>query len=246
MKANTKYKKISNSISIYLHCLHQECKIKCSELVQRYPQYAPRSIYRHENKPIDSVVHDHRKSNPGQPKKLSKQDERMLLKTLFKLRNKIKSFTARLIKSEACKKHVNGQTVHRLLNESNFRYLHSRKEGSLAKKDMRTRAQFARKVIKFLPEYFWREGISFYFDGVGFTHKTNPPGEARVAGAMAWRKPSESFTSTTKAKKEGNCGKQVNFLVAVTYDQGGVCCEQYTETITGNSFAEFVLFSLSF
>ena len=58
----------------------------------------------------------------------------MLLRTLFKLRNEIKSFTARRIKSKACIKHVSDRTVCRLLNKSNFRYLHSNKKGLLAKK----------------------------------------------------------------------------------------------------------------
>ena len=85
---------------------------------------------------------------------------------------------------------------------------------------MRARAQFSRKVIKFLPEDFWREGKSFYFDGVGFTLKTNPLGKVCASGAMAWRKPSEGLTSTRKSKNEGNCGKQVNILVPVAYDKG--------------------------
>ena len=114
------------------------------------------------------------------------------------------------------------------------------KRDYLHKKDMRAHAQFAWKVIKFLPEGFWREEISFYFDGVRFTDKTNPLGEACAAGAMTWRKPSEGIASTTKGKKEGNCGKQAHFLVTVAYDKGLVCCKQYTETLTDNSFAEFV------
>ena len=129
-----------------------------------------RSIYRYANKPIDSVVHDHRKCNAGRSKKLCQQDERMLVITLFKLRNKTKLFKARRIKSEACIKHVSDRTVCRLLNKSNFRCLNCSKKGLLAKRDMRACSQFARKVIKFLPEDFWREGISFYFDGVGLTH----------------------------------------------------------------------------
>ena len=91
---------------------------------------------------------------------------------------------------------------------------------------MRACAHFTRKVIKFLLEDFWREGISFHFDGVGFTHKTNPLGEARAAGAMVWRNFSEGLTSTTKGKKEGNCRKQANFFVAVAYDKGVVSFEQ--------------------
>ena len=91
-----------------------------------------------------------------------------------------------------------------------------------------------------LPENFWKEGVSFYFDGVGFTHKTNLLGEARAAGAMAWRKPCEGLAYSTKGKKEGSGGKQAHFLVAIAYSKGVVCCEQYTETLTGNLFAEFV------
>ena len=35
------------------------------------------------------------------------------------------------------------------------------------KKDMRARKRFARKVINFLPEGFWKERVSFYFDALG-------------------------------------------------------------------------------
>ena len=114
-----KYVKISNNMSIYLRCLHQECKIKCSELIKRYPQYAPQSIYRHVKKPIDSPVHDRRKYNPGRLKKLSVQDEKMLLRTVLKLRDELKSFTARRIKSEANITHVGERTVRRHLNKNN-------------------------------------------------------------------------------------------------------------------------------
>ena len=142
MKANTKYKKISNNRSIYW---------QCNGLVQQYPQYAPTSIYRHANKIIDSVVHDHRKSNPGRSKKLSKQNEQMLLRTLLKLRKEIKSFTARHIKYEVCINNVSDRTARRLLSKSNFRYLHSRKNRLLGKK-VTANAQFARKVIEFYLE----------------------------------------------------------------------------------------------
>ena len=67
---------------------------------------------------------------------------------------------------------------------------------------------------------------------VGFTHKTNPLGEARAAFAMGWRIPSEGLTSVTKGKTEGNCGKQENILVEVPYCKGVVFRGQYTETLT--------------
>ena len=57
---------------------------------------------------------------------------------------------------------------------------------------------------------------------------------------MGWQIPSEDLTSIIKGKTEGNYGKQANILVAVPYCKGVVFCGQYTETLTSNSFAEFV------
>ena len=76
-------------MSVYMRYLHQESKIRCCELVKRYPQYAPRSIYRHAQKPVDSSVQDRRKYNRGRQKKLSVYDERMISRTVFKLRDEL-------------------------------------------------------------------------------------------------------------------------------------------------------------
>lgn len=51
---------------------------------------------------------------------------------------------------------------------------------------MRALTRFARKAIKFLPENLWKEGVPSYFDGLGSTHKINPFGEVRAAGAISW------------------------------------------------------------
>ncbi len=42
------------------------------------------------------------------------------------------------------------------------------------------RAKFAKKIAKKLKEEFWTEGISFYFDGVGFVNKTNQEESRRI------------------------------------------------------------------
>ena len=69
------------------------------------------------------------------------------------------------------------------------------------------------KVLKTLKEEFWTEGISFYFDGVGFVHKTIPHDEARSSGARNWRKSGEGLIHTAKGKKkEGSSGKTANFF----------------------------------
>ena len=44
------------------------------------------------------------------------------------------------------------------------------------------------------------EGISFYFDGVGFVHKMNPQDEARSSGAQNWRK-AGGLVYTSKGEK---------------------------------------------
>ena len=101
------------------------------------------------------------------------------------------------------------------------------------------RERFAKKVLKKVKDEFWTEGISFYFDGVGFVHKTNPHNEGRCSGARNWRKASEGLVYTSKGKKEGSGGRTANFFVAIAFDRGVICCEQYHATLTGHMFAEF-------
>ena len=80
--------KITNEMSLYLRFLHQEGNITCKELSRRYPQYAVRSIYRHAKKEISvKMPIDGRKANKGRPPRMTKHDERLLLRTFKRLRN---------------------------------------------------------------------------------------------------------------------------------------------------------------
>jgi hypothetical protein len=117
--------------------------------------------------------------------------------------------------------------------------LQSRKKGLLSLKDKKLRLKFAKDALKFKAD-FWKNDITFYLDGVGFAHKFNPLGEARAAGTMAWRKPKEGLSRTTKGKKEGVGGKMANFFVAIAHGKGVVMCQQYPWTVTGERFAQFV------
>lgn len=96
-------------------------------------------------------------------------------------------FTARNIQSKVCIKDVRDRTTAGYLTKVTSSTSTVGKKGLLVKKDMTARTRFSRKVIKSLPEDFWMERISFYFDGVGFIHETNPLHKARAAGAMVWR-----------------------------------------------------------
>ena len=75
------------------------------------------------------------------------------------------------------------------------------------------RERFAKKVLKKVKDEFWTEGISFYFDGVGFVHKTNPHNEGRCSGARNWRKASEGLVYTSKGKKRAAVEEQLTFLL---------------------------------
>ena len=63
---------------------------------------------------------------------------------------------------------VSTKTANRYLNKHKYKYIQSRKKGLLTPKGKKKRLQFARKVMIFLPENFWGDGIQFYFDGVSF------------------------------------------------------------------------------
>jgi len=119
-------------------------------------------------------------------------------------------------------------------------YRKSRKKGLLTATDKKIRIKFARKMLKEVDDDFWKNGISFYFDGVGFAFKTNPLSEARSTKTMAWRKASEGLELFTKGKKECTGGKVAQFFVAISHSKGVVLCQQYEERLTGNFFASFI------
>ena len=108
------------------------------------------------------------------------------------------------------------------MNKHGYRYRQSRKKGLLSKDDMKKQKKFANRVLKTLPKHFWTEGVSFYFNGVGFAHKTNPADEARSTPTTTWRKPQEGLSRTTKGKKEGSGGCMAHFSVAIVYGKGAI------------------------
>lgn len=236
-----KYKKVPVEVSLHLRYLHQDMGITCSELCKRYPAYASRSIYRHSKLPIGCKPFDKRKHNAGRPRKLTFRDIRRIKMTFPRLREHAPSFTSKKVKLEAgIGNDVSNKTVRRCMNNLGYHYCQSRKKGLLSKEDMKVRQKFARKVKKILREDFWMNGISFYLDGVGFAHKYNPKDQAGYTTAMQWRKKSEGIKLSGKGKKEGTGGRVANFIVAISYKKGVICCEQYHGSITGESFAEFI------
>ena len=239
-KNKKKTKPIDNTTSIYLRFLHKENGVSKAELARRYPQHAKRSVYRHASKAIIDPPPDQRQANRGRPKKLSAREERLIIKTLLRLRKEVASFTGKKIQEETGLTHVCPKTIQRVLHKNGYHYLHSRKKGLLTPKDKVRRLKWA-KSMRHHDTDFWTREIAFYLDGVGFAHKTNPYGEARSTSTMSWRKRSEGLEMTTKGKKEGSGGKMANFFVGIAAcGKGVVLCKQYTWKLNGENFAGFV------
>ena len=236
--------KIPLVTSIAMRILHQKHGYKVCEISRDYPKFARRSISRHVKLPIptdDTPLFDKRKTNPGRPRILTLRDERKILRTIPKLRREIGcSFNVPQIKKASGVNHISNRTVRYYLNKNGFFYRHSRKKGLVSAKDRNIRVKFAKKVISKLTSSFWNEGISFYIDGVGFTHKTNPDSHARNNGSMAYRLRREGLDITTKGKKEGVNGQNASFFVAIAYNKGVVLCEQFKGKFNGESYSEFV------
>ena len=88
----------------------------------------------------------------------------------------------------------------------------------------------------------WTIRLSFYLDGVGFTHKYNPHDQSLAPRTMAWRKASDglSFSQTSKGSHEGSGGRTAHFIVAIAFNKGVILAEQYEGNLNGQKFADFV------
>ena len=78
------------------------------------------------------------------------------------------------------------------------------------------------------PRSFWTDKISFYLDGVGFTHKYNPYSDAKAPRGRIWMRPDEKLRLTAKSKHEGSGSRTLKYMVGISYNTGVVICEPYT------------------
>lgn len=235
--------KIPIEVSLHLRYLYQDLGIRGRQLLVKYKQFSKASIYRHARKPIGNPVIDKRKHNPGRPPKLSERDKRSIIRQVAVLRHSVGHFTSRHVRvSAGIGSRVSDETIRRVMRSDGLNYRHSRKKGLLTRKDLKSRLQFARKVRRKLNLNFWKNGVSFYLDGVSFTHKYNPSDQARAPKTMAWRRPNEGlkYKCTAKGSHEGTGGKVAHFFAAIVYGKRVVLCEQYHRKLNGQSFANFV------
>lgn len=209
--------------------LSQKCKISKS------------SVYRLLHEPIHKASHPiSRKGVGGRKKKLTVRAESLLLRKIPVIRRMNPNWTVSELMSMAGIDDISLRTAQRILNRNGYHHLKARRKGILSSEDAKKRLAFARKMKKKLPD-FWQEGIAFYFDGVGFVHRTKPKEHAIACHGRVWRKRGEGLhlNCTSKGQKEGYGGKQVKFFVAISYNRGVICAEQYTE-LNAASFSDFI------
>ena len=111
----------------------------------------------------------------------------------------------------------------------------------LSKQDLGKRLTFALKCKK-LSSTFWTEGISFYLDGTGWVHKTDPCGQTRTYRTRMWRKRGEGLNQecSAKGRKEGSGGRMAKFMVAIAHGKGVIECHHYEGNINGETFSQFI------
>ena len=239
-----KYTKIPVEVSIYLRYLHQHGGVKGRDLVKRYPQYSPRSIYRHASLPVNEPAADRRKQNKGRPRALNARDERHLESGIKRLRRTEEGVFNSVHLQRLCGlQGVSNRSVRRALNRKGYGYRQCRKKGQLTWDDCKKRLKFAQNILKNnLSETFWTEGVAFYIDGVSFVHKTNPCAHAKSARTRSWRRADEGLTihCTAKAKKEGTGGSVAKFMVSVAHGKGVIGVHQYFGPMNGPKYADIV------
>ena len=237
-----KYNKIPLEVSIHLCYLHQDGGLSLKQLQQRYPQFSKTSVHTHSKLPVNKANKDGRHSNKGRPHKLSERDNRKLVSSLLKLRETIGDIHSTDIqKDSGIGSQVSNRTVRRVLKKHGYNFSQCRKKGLLLKEDLKKRLVFAHKCKRLSPT-LWTEGISFYLDGTGWVHKTDPTQNKRTARTRTWRKKGEGLERhcTAKGKKEGVCGKMAKFMVAIAHNKGVITCEQYTGAINAETCKQFI------
>ena len=232
---------MSPTDSACIRIMYQKMKLRGKSLLQQFPQYSKAAIYRQATKPIGIPHIDKRHLNRGRPAALDARDGRSIMRELPRIRKEHGHYTVKKVMVETgLENKVSRRTVSRYLNKQGLHYLHTRKKGLMHAMDLKKRVKFAKDVKKTFPE-IWTEGISFYLDGVGFVHKTNPCDEAMAPKGMAWRAKSQGLDLgyTSKGKKEGVNGKVAKYIVCIAYKRGVIWVEKY-DKMNGQYFKQFI------
>ena len=174
MKTNgtKKFTKIPIQTSVYMSYLYHHGQVSISEIVKMYPYHAPRSIYRHYKQKATEKV-DNRKFN-SRPNKPLARHERLVVRRVGTMWGEVgKNFGLKKVQSKSVIDHACDRTIQRCLNKNGYFNSSLRKKGIVTAKDCKNRRSFSQKCLKNVKPDFCTKCVSFYLDGVGFTHKHN-------------------------------------------------------------------------
>ena len=104
-----------------------------------------------------------RKKVTGRPRKLSDREQRVLLRSIPRLRKSDGKFTIKRIMQKAGVDNagVSTKTVQRFLHRKGYKYLHARQKRLLTETDLVKRLRFARRMKRDNSTNFWAGNISF-------------------------------------------------------------------------------------
>eukprot|EP00111_Clytia_hemisphaerica_P016448 TCONS_00048723-protein len=246
-----KRKKMTYAQSCQLRALVQYGKVKVPQILRnegnRFPGFKgiPRStMYRHSQIPLDgNEPFDKRKQNPGRTPLLNERDYRAVKRQIKILRTFEGSFSSKRLQLSLpeIQQKASNSTFRRHLGKIGYGYRSTRRKGILKQKDLKSRLDYAKRIKRLgLGLEFWKQGISFYLDAVGFIYKQNPLDQARAPTSREWRRRDEGLTfgCTAKGQKEGST--QIKFMVAISFQQGVVLCEQYENRLCGRKFSTMI------
>ena len=235
--------RIPLQVSMLLRYLHQEKGETLKHLQEMYPQFKKTTIFRHMKKPLNETAEKKLVCRSGRPAKVTDRDRRHIISTVQRLYDVEErwDFTSKMLRELAGVTHLSPRTVRRVLNEEGFKFKQCRKKGLLLKEDLDKRLKFAKRCKK-LPDNFWKEGVSFYLDGVSFVHKTNPDKHARTSRTRMWMRKGDGLKRhcTAKGKKEGVSGRYARFMCAISYGHGFIECFHYTGSLDGEKCKELI------
>ena len=140
------------------------------------------------------------KKEDGRSKKLSKRDERTILRQIRVLRRDDGNWTIKRLMENSNVTHVTQRTVTRLLHQNGYKYLQARKKGLVSEKDEMDHLKLAQRILKEYDEDIWKKDIAFYLDGVSFAYKRNPQDQAKAPKGRVWREESEDLSHGCTSK----------------------------------------------
>ena len=98
----------------------------------------------------------------GRRKKISPEQEALILGSIEELRDQERSFSSRRLMERTGIHHVSDRTARRLLNRNGYFFLQARKKGPMSQSDKDMRVTFARRMQADYPMNVWTDSIAFY------------------------------------------------------------------------------------